>query len=132
LHIFSLKDQEAVWKKYVSDNDSNETLLANCITAAAFLTYCGPLNTDTRQKLGKFFMMQCDAHGIKMGKRQLFYDMELVDFLYTPVSIIFDVNLHVGHQARLPSLTLFTVQSNISYKNISSILPNEICQFLPA
>ncbi|XP_064629693.1 uncharacterized protein LOC135488785 isoform X2 [Lineus longissimus] len=85
--IESLKGQEAVWTQYVKDNESDEVLLANCITASAFLTYLGPLNTDTRLKQGRFFMQQCEHHGIKMGKRQLFSDMELISFLYTPLEI---------------------------------------------
>jgi len=44
----SLRPQEGEWKQHVKDHDCNELLLANCVSAAAFLTYCGPHNMDTR------------------------------------------------------------------------------------
>ena len=45
---FSLKPQEASWRKHVKENDCNEMLVANCVTAAAFLAYCGPASIDVR------------------------------------------------------------------------------------
>lgn len=46
----SLKSQESKWRQEVKDNDSNELLLANCIGAAGALTYCAPVNIDTRYR----------------------------------------------------------------------------------
>ncbi|BFZ10052.1 hypothetical protein BsWGS_13093 [Bradybaena similaris] len=47
----SLHLQENKWRQSVKDNSSNELLLANCITAAATLTYCGVFCIDTRKVL---------------------------------------------------------------------------------
>ena len=46
--VLSLKDQEASWRQHVKDNGTNELLIANCLTAAGFLTYSGAVNVDTR------------------------------------------------------------------------------------
>ncbi|KAJ8314955.1 hypothetical protein KUTeg_007105 [Tegillarca granosa] len=64
-----LKSQEALWRKHVKENDCNELLLANCISASAFLTYCGPHNVDTRKRMGEFFMQVCEHHGLPLPKR---------------------------------------------------------------
>ena len=84
---FSLKGQEGEWKKHVKDNDCNELLLANCIAASAFLTYCGPFNMDTRKRMGEFFMQVCEHHGLPLAKKSLFRNQQLVEFLYKPVSV---------------------------------------------
>ena len=86
---FSLKGQEDDWKKHVKDNDCNELLLANCISASAFLTYCGPCNMDTRKRMGEFFMQVCEHHGLPLPKKSLFRNQQLVEFLYKPVSSTF-------------------------------------------
>ncbi|CAL1527205.1 unnamed protein product [Lymnaea stagnalis] len=86
--VDSLKSQESKWRQEVKDNDNNELLLANCITAAATLTYCGPVNIDTRRRMGEFFMQVCEHHGLPLHKQQLFRNIELIDFLYTPLDII--------------------------------------------
>ena len=44
----SMKSQEVGWRRHVKEFASNDVLIANCITAAAFFTYCGPMNVDTR------------------------------------------------------------------------------------
>ena len=46
--IYSLKDMEREWKAYVDEYTSSEILLANCVAAAAFLTYCGAMGVDRR------------------------------------------------------------------------------------
>ena len=46
--IFSLKHIEREWKAFVEEYTSSDIMLANCIAAAAFLTYCGPLGVDGR------------------------------------------------------------------------------------
>ncbi|KAL4232681.1 hypothetical protein ACF0H5_007369 [Mactra antiquata] len=86
--VDSLKSQEADWKLHVKDNDSNELLLANCISASAFLTYCGPHNMDTRKRMGEFYMQVCEHHGMPLPKKCLFRNMQLVEFLYTPLDIM--------------------------------------------
>lgn len=48
---YSLYGQELEWRGFVKENDSNDLLLANCVTAAAFLVYCGSANIDTRYVL---------------------------------------------------------------------------------
>ncbi|ESO89151.1 hypothetical protein LOTGIDRAFT_229063 [Lottia gigantea] len=83
--VESLKGQEEEWRQYVKDNDSNELLLANCLTAAAFLTYCGATNIDTRKRMGEFSMQVCEHHGLPLHKQLLFKNIELIDFLYTPL-----------------------------------------------
>ena len=44
----SLHPQEQQWREYMKEHSSNDMLIANCMSAAAFLVYCGGLNTDTR------------------------------------------------------------------------------------
>lgn len=39
---------ERKWKAYVDEYTSSEILLANCVAAAAFLTYCGAMGVDRR------------------------------------------------------------------------------------
>ena len=102
---FSLKGQEGEWKKHVKDNDCNELLLANCIAASAFLTYCGPFNMDTRKRMGEFFMQVCEHHGLPLAKKSLFRNQQLVEFLYKPVSVnqmknvsrIYDITFEPRH-----------------------------------
>ncbi|XP_023932047.1 dynein heavy chain 5, axonemal-like isoform X1 [Lingula anatina] len=83
----SLKSQEQEWRQHVRENDSNEMLMANCIAAAAFLTYCGPMTTDTRKRMGEFFMYVCEHHGMPMPRKQLFRNLELIDFLYETTEV---------------------------------------------
>lgn len=54
MFFHSLKDQEAGWRQQAKDNGSNELLLANCLAAAGFLTYCGAVNIDTRSSYSLF------------------------------------------------------------------------------
>ena len=61
-------------------------LVANCLTAAAFLVYCSPMNADTRRRTGAFFMSVCEHHGLPIPTKQLFKNTELVNYLYAPVS----------------------------------------------
>ncbi|XP_035829673.1 dynein heavy chain 5, axonemal isoform X2 [Aplysia californica] len=86
--VDSLKSQEQKWRQDVKDNDCNELLLANCITAAGTLTYCGAVNIDTRRRMGEFFMQVCEHHGLPLHKNMLFRNCELIDFLYTPLDVI--------------------------------------------
>ncbi|KAK6187606.1 hypothetical protein SNE40_005595 [Patella caerulea] len=86
--VESLKGQEAEWRQHVKDNECNELLLANCLTAAAFLTYCGSTNIDTRKRLGEFSMQVCEHHTLPLHKKLMFKNMELIDFLYTPLEVM--------------------------------------------
>ncbi|XP_076466964.1 uncharacterized protein LOC143298129 [Babylonia areolata] len=86
--VESLKDQEGCWRQNVKENSSNELLIANCLTAAGFLTYSGAVNVDTRLRMGEFFMQVCEHHGLPLHKNLLFRNMELIDFLYTPIDIM--------------------------------------------
>ncbi|KAL5010133.1 hypothetical protein ScPMuIL_012438 [Solemya velum] len=86
--IESLKCRESKWRLYVKENDSNELLLANCITTAGFLTYCGPTNIDTRKRMAEFCLQVCEHHGLPMPKSLVFKNMELIHFLYTELDII--------------------------------------------
>ncbi|XP_025098007.1 LOW QUALITY PROTEIN: dynein gamma chain, flagellar outer arm-like [Pomacea canaliculata] len=86
--VDSLKDQEAGWRQQAKDNGSNELLLANCLAAAGFLTYCGAVNIDTRLRIGEFFMQVCEHHGLPLHKKLLFRNMELFEFLYTPLNVM--------------------------------------------
>ncbi|XP_070190368.1 uncharacterized protein [Littorina saxatilis] len=86
--VESLKDQEASWRQHVKDNGTNELLIANCLTAAGFLTYSGAVNVDTRIRMGEFFMQVCEHHGLPLHKNLLFRNIELIDFLYTPIDIM--------------------------------------------
>ncbi|CAH1799095.1 unnamed protein product [Owenia fusiformis] len=85
--IESMRQQELLWRQHCKEYDCNEVLLANCIAAAAFLTYCGSMNTDVRQRMGEFFMFVCEHHGVPLAKKQLFRNMDLVEFLYSPIHI---------------------------------------------
>ena len=44
-----MKVEEKKWRQHVREFGSNGVLVTNCIAAAAFLTYCGGMNTDARQ-----------------------------------------------------------------------------------
>ena len=44
-----MKVEEKKWRQHVKEFGSNGVLVTNCIAAAAFLTYCGGMNTDARQ-----------------------------------------------------------------------------------
>ena len=39
-----------------------------------------------RLRMGEFFMQVCEHHGLPLHKNLLFRTIELIDFLYTPVS----------------------------------------------
>lgn len=43
-----LKDFEEDSRAFVMEYSSSEVLLSNCVSAAAFLTYCGPMGIDQR------------------------------------------------------------------------------------
>ncbi|XP_067674368.1 uncharacterized protein [Haliotis asinina] len=86
--VESMRTQESMWRQHVNENDCNELLLANCITAAAFLTYGGAVNIDTRKRMGEFFMQVCEHHGLPLHRKLLFRNMELIEFLYTPLDVM--------------------------------------------
>ncbi|OWF37572.1 Dynein heavy chain 5, axonemal [Mizuhopecten yessoensis] len=98
--VESLKSQEQSWRKHVKENDCNELLLGNCMAAAAFLTYCGPANLDTRKRMGEFFMQVCEHHKLPLPRRRLFRNLELVEFLNRRLDIM---NLEIE---RLPITSL--------------------------
>ena len=43
-----MKMEEKKWRHHVKEFGTNGVLVTNCIAAAAFLTYCGGMNTDAR------------------------------------------------------------------------------------
>ena len=43
------------------------------------------LDFADRQRMGEFFMMVCEHHGIPMPAKKLFKDMQLFDFMYKQV-----------------------------------------------
>ena len=43
-----LKDFEEDSRVFVAEYSSSEVLLSNCMSAAAFLSYCGPMGIDQR------------------------------------------------------------------------------------
>ena len=81
-----MRSQETEWRAHVSEFNNNDMLIANCVTAAAFLVYCSSMGTDSRKRMGEFFMQICEHHGIPLPKRKLFTNMQLVDFLSPSVS----------------------------------------------
>ncbi|XP_052708586.1 uncharacterized protein LOC128183562 isoform X10 [Crassostrea angulata] len=94
--VDSLKPQEASWRKHVKENDCNEMLVANCVTASAFLAYCGPASIDVRKRMGEFFMQVCEFHGLPMPRNKLFRNMELITFLYKPMDVIRMETMHLS------------------------------------
>ena len=46
ISFFSLKLRQEEWNERLTELPSTETLLANCVISAAFLTYCGPLQAQ--------------------------------------------------------------------------------------
>lgn len=42
--------------------------------------------TFNRKRMGEFFMQVCEFHSLPMPRNKLFRNMELIDFLYKPVS----------------------------------------------
>ncbi|XP_066278010.1 uncharacterized protein [Branchiostoma lanceolatum] len=85
--IKSLREQELLWQQSVEENSSNDLLLSNCITAAAFLTYCGPMGLDGRNSMYEFFLHVCEHYGLPIPNKMLYRDVPLVNFLYTDVQI---------------------------------------------
>ena len=83
--MLSLKTQESEWRAHVKEYNNNDVLVSNCIAAAAFLVYCGGMNTDVRLRMGEFFMTICEHHGIPLPSFKLFRNLELVNFLYDTV-----------------------------------------------
>ena len=81
-----MRSQEGDWRSHVREFSNNDMLIANCITAAAFLVYCSSMGTDSRKRMGEFFMQICEHHGIPLPTRKLFVNIQLVDFLSSPVS----------------------------------------------
>lgn len=49
-----LRDFEEDSRAFVIEYSSSEVLLSNCMSAAAFLTYCGPMGIDQRYKWTPF------------------------------------------------------------------------------
>ncbi|XP_070568705.1 dynein axonemal heavy chain 5-like isoform X4 [Ptychodera flava] len=85
--IHSLKSKEVEWREYVNDNSATELLISNCLVGSAFLTYCAPMDTDTRRRFADEFNEICNHHGLAEPKRKLFQNMSLIDFLYSKVDI---------------------------------------------
>ncbi|XP_048577711.1 dynein axonemal heavy chain 8 isoform X3 [Nematostella vectensis] len=79
--LHSLKHMEREWKAYVEEYSSPEVLLANCIAASAFLTYCGPMGIDRRKRMGKYFMQVCRDNGLPIQTKHLFSRLTLSEFL---------------------------------------------------
>ncbi|XP_068697910.1 dynein axonemal heavy chain 8-like [Montipora foliosa] len=91
----SLKYMEREWKAYVEEYNSSEILLANCIAAAAFLTYCGAMGVDRRKRMGKFFMQVCRESGLKVQHQHLFDRLTLPEFLKGKVTLKIWENLQL-------------------------------------
>ncbi|XP_041462850.1 dynein heavy chain 8, axonemal-like [Lytechinus variegatus] len=85
--IVSLQQEKERWQTYVDENADNEWLLSNCMTAAAFLTYCGGMTSDSRQRFGDYINQVCVDTGFPIPKRRVLKDVSLIQFLYTPVEI---------------------------------------------
>ena len=49
------KCDEAEWREYVAENNSENLLYTNCVVAAAYLVYAGPFNLDTRLYIYCYF-----------------------------------------------------------------------------
>lgn len=87
-----MKAEEEDWRAHVEEFNNNDMLIANCIASSAYIVYCSSMNTDTRKRMGEFFMQICGHHGIPMPSRILFNNIQLVDFLAKPVSHYFTVS----------------------------------------
>ncbi|XP_071504103.1 dynein axonemal heavy chain 5-like [Diadema antillarum] len=85
--IVSLQQEKERWQTYVDENSDNECLLSNCIVAAAFLTYCGGMTTDSRHRMGDYFGQVCAELGFPIPRRRILKDVSLIQFLYEPVEI---------------------------------------------
>ena len=46
--ISRFRVREKDWTEFVDANSSNDLLVANCLSAAAFLVYCSGINVDAR------------------------------------------------------------------------------------
>jgi hypothetical protein len=86
--LCSLKGLEQEWREHVAEYSSNNVLVANCVAASAFLVYCGAMNTDMRRRMGQFFMTICEHHGLPLPNKQLFRNLEIINFLYSGVSVV--------------------------------------------
>ena len=86
LHFpYSLQQEKERWQTYVDEHAENEWLLSNCMVAAAYLTYCGGMTSDSRYRLGEYFSKVCEEVQFPIPKRRLLKDVSLIHFLYTPV-----------------------------------------------
>src|SRR6218665_4201145 len=50
--FFSLRPQEIEWNEFVKFYATSDVLIANCVIASAFLTYCGSMTPDARWDFG--------------------------------------------------------------------------------
>ncbi|XP_028415382.1 dynein heavy chain 8, axonemal-like isoform X2 [Dendronephthya gigantea] len=76
-----LKDFEEDSRVFVTEYSSSEVLLSNCMSAAAFLTYCGPMGIDQRKKMVAYFTNASSKHGLPKESKQVFYDLPLCEYL---------------------------------------------------
>ena len=56
-----MKMEEKKWRHHVKEFGTNGVLVTNCIAAAAFLTYCGGMNTDARYDIN-FYLKKRQCH----------------------------------------------------------------------
>jgi len=72
--------------KTLEDSELPSSLLS-CLNHETYfhvsLIKCSTLD---RRRMGEFFMQVCEHHKLPQPKQRLFRNMELVDFLYKPVS----------------------------------------------
>ncbi|XP_033113255.1 dynein heavy chain 5, axonemal-like isoform X2 [Anneissia japonica] len=85
--IHSLREAEKGWKDYVDENSVNQLLLSTCLSASAFLTYCGGMQIDLRKRLASFFMDVCTRHNLPVPRRKLFKHVQIIEFLFSKVKI---------------------------------------------
>nr|CAB3238692.1 dynein heavy chain 8, axonemal-like [Phallusia mammillata] len=83
----SLKPLEQSWSHELADTITSEELVTNCILAAAYLTYCGGMTSDARQRMTSFYTHVCEHYELPIPSRMLFRNYRLHEFLFTPIDV---------------------------------------------
>ena len=69
---FSLKPLENSWKIELEEKIGNEELVTNCVLASAYLTYCGAMTSDERNRMTSYYTHVCKHYELPIPNKMLF------------------------------------------------------------
>ena len=95
---------------------SHEQTLTNCLITAAFISYSGPFDKDIRKKLCTFFVNTCNSFEIPREPQEVFKDLSLAEFLYTPIQLREIQLLRLPHTENIMENGCFIIEDK-SYDN---------------